>query len=64
MHMYVGTWWVGQGVESCYMRFLALMSSFLPIDWLLYDDEKVTTIKESDVVDSTAYMLFYRHRMK
>ena len=31
-------------------------------DWLLYDDEQVKTIKETEVVDSTAYILFYKHR--
>ena len=28
-------------------------------DWLLYDDDAVKRIKESEIVDSTAYLLFY-----
>lgn len=33
-------------------------------DWVLYDDENVRNIREEEIVDSTAYLLFYRHRTK
>ena len=42
--------------------FGLIMNTAIFSEWLLYDDEKVSTIKESEVVDSTAYILFYRHR--
>jgi ubiquitin C-terminal hydrolase len=31
--------------------------------WLIYDDASVRPLKEGDVVDSTAYLLFYRRRI-